>query len=272
MALFDRTYPPALADDWDAVGLICGEAEAPVRTILLAVDPTAETVAEALEIGADMLITHHPLYLRGTTTVAATSAKGRWITDLIRAGCALFNAHTNADSAAGGVADALAEAAGLDHSQVLVPAAGTDETVGLGRIGCLDQPMTLRALGERLAENIPASAPGILVAGPQDAVVQKIAVSGGSGDSFLANAREAGADVYVSADLRHHPANEHLFDGTPYLIGLTHWASEWVWLPRAKALLEQTAAAEDIRLEVVISTIVTDPWSFRIDQPAFGKD
>ena len=107
-AALDALYPPELAEPWDAVGLVCGDPSAPVRRVLLAVDPTPEVAAEAVAGGYDLLLTHHPLYLGGTTTVAGTDPKGRVVHDLVRAGSALFVAHTNADRAAGGVSDALA--------------------------------------------------------------------------------------------------------------------------------------------------------------------
>ena len=91
--------------------------------------------------------------------------------------------------------------------------------------------------------------------------MKTIAVSGGSGDSFLADARRAGADVYICADLRHHPASEHLEAGKPYLICATHWASEWLWTPQCARELAQSFAGE---LTVEISEICTDPWVKRI--------
>ncbi len=117
----DTLYPPALAEDWDAVGLVCGDPDAPVRRVLLAVDPVQPVVDEALAGGYDLLVTHHPLYLRGTTTVAASTSKGRVVHDLVRGGCALFVAHTNADKAVGGVNDALADLLGLRDASPLVP-------------------------------------------------------------------------------------------------------------------------------------------------------
>lgn len=113
VAVFDRLYPRALAESWDSVGLVCGDPARPVRRVLLAVDPVAAVVDEALAYGADLLVTHHPVYLRGTSTVAADTAKGRVVHRLIEGGCALFNAHTNADHATPGVSDALGRALGL---------------------------------------------------------------------------------------------------------------------------------------------------------------
>lgn len=113
MAAMEALYPARLAEDWDAVGLVCGDPDRPVRSVLVAIDPVAAVVDEALALGADLLITHHPLFLRGVHGVATTSAAGRAVTRLIEGGCALLAAHTNADAARPGVADALAGALGL---------------------------------------------------------------------------------------------------------------------------------------------------------------
>lgn len=120
-ALMDRWYPPSLASDWDAVGLVCGDPQQEVRRVLLAVDPAPAVVEEALGWEADLLVVHHPLLLKGVHSVAATTPKGRVVHDLVRGGCGLFAAHTNADAPAGGVNEALAHALGLAEPAVIVP-------------------------------------------------------------------------------------------------------------------------------------------------------
>jgi dinuclear metal center YbgI/SA1388 family protein len=158
VAAFEQRYRPSWAESWDAVGLTCGDPGAPVRRVLFAVDPTAAIVAEAREWGADLLVTHHPLLLRGVHSVAATTSKGRVVHDLVRHGVALFSAHTNADSAGPGVSDALASALGLvdvtplqpmgealDKVVVFVPHADAQRVLdalasaGAGRIGNYDR-------------------------------------------------------------------------------------------------------------------------------------
>jgi dinuclear metal center YbgI/SA1388 family protein len=106
-------YPPDSAEDWDAVGLAAGDPDAEVRRILLAVDPVLPIAAEAAAWEADLLLTHHPLFLRGVHGVAETTPKGRTLATLTRAGCGLLTAHTNADHGSPGVSDALARALGL---------------------------------------------------------------------------------------------------------------------------------------------------------------
>jgi dinuclear metal center YbgI/SA1388 family protein len=118
----ETRYPPRTAEQWDRVGLAVGDPAAPVRRVLFAVDPVAAVVDEAEEWDADLLVTHHPLLLRPVHSVAATTYKGALVHRLVRAGCGLYTAHTNADSAHGGVAEALADVLGLVDTVPLVAA------------------------------------------------------------------------------------------------------------------------------------------------------
>jgi dinuclear metal center YbgI/SA1388 family protein len=142
IAALDARYDPALAEDWDAVGLVCGDPEETVRSVLFAVDPTAAVVDEAIEAGVDLLVTHHPLLLTPVHGVPASDPKGRLVHRLVRAGIALFVAHTNADRAADhGVNDALAAVLGLVDPAPLetVPAPLTDTMVVFAPVAHADR-------------------------------------------------------------------------------------------------------------------------------------
>lgn len=119
--VLDAAYPPKLAEKWDAVGLICGDPQAEVRSVGFALDCTQAVAEQAVELGVDMLVVHHPLLLRGVTSVAADTPKGKVIHTLLRAGVALFAAHTNADKARPGVNDCLAELIGLTPGRPIIP-------------------------------------------------------------------------------------------------------------------------------------------------------
>ena len=274
--VLEALYDPALAEPWDAVGLVCGDPEAPVRRIVFAVDPVSAVAAEALGWGADLLVTHHPLFLTAVHGVAATTAKGTLVHSLIRAGIALHVAHTNADRADPGVSDALAGALGLRELRPLEPVvAGT--AVGVGRVGVLARPVPLARFVELAAAALPATAGGLRVAGDPARPVRTVAVCGGSGDFLLGAARAAGADAYLTADLRHHRAAEALEDSRPgpawgsaaagdrvegpALVDVAHWASEWPWLPVAARQLGETLSARDTTVDILVSRLVTDPWT-----------
>jgi putative NIF3 family GTP cyclohydrolase 1 type 2 len=174
---------------------------------------------------------------------------------------ALYVAHTNADVAADGVGTALATACGLAHTEPLT----VSEDQPLGRVGDLAEPVTLRGFVERLASRLPQAAGGIRVAGPPDAVVRRVALLGGAGDDLFDAVRASRADVYVTADLRHHPAleaREEARGGPPYLVDAGHWASEQVWLAVAQEALRAALGERATRVETHISTVRTDPWTF----------
>ena len=260
IAVLDERYPPRLAEPWDAVGLTCGDPGAPVSRVLFAVDPTDTVAAQAREVGADLIVTHHPLFLTGVHGVAALTPGGRVVHELIRQGCGLFSAHTNADRARPGVSDALAQALGVRDTVPLEPAEG-EPSCGLGRVGHLDHPMTLGDFARRVADALPATAQGVRAFGDPALSVRRVAVCGGSGDSLLAQANACGADVYVTADAKHHRTLDHRMAGGCAVIDIAHWASEWPWLPVAAAALRADLGNS---VEVMVSERVTDPWSFHV--------
>ncbi|MFI6086878.1 Nif3-like dinuclear metal center hexameric protein [Streptomyces sp. NPDC051218] len=258
----DALWPAQLAESWDAVGTVCGDPEAEISRVLFAVDPVQDIVDEAVKLGAQLLVTHHPLYLRGTTTVAASTFKGRVVHDLIKNDVALHVAHTNADRADPGVSDALAGALDLRIVRPLVPdPADTHGRRGLGRICELEHPLTLRELAARAAERLPATAQGIRVAGDPEQLIRTLAVSGGSGDSLFDDVRACGVDAYLTADLRHHPVSEARAQTPLALLDAAHWATEWPWCELAAAQLDQISDRHGWGLRVHVSKTVTDPWT-----------
>jgi len=264
ISTLERRYPLDAQEDWDVNALTVGSRDAIVRHVHFAVDPTLDVVREAADAGASMLVTHHPLMLRGVTSVAFDTAKGAVVRELIASGIALYNAHTNADAAAGGVADAFARAIGVAPTGPLVPNPA-DPAVGTGRVGTLSSTATLGAFAAAVAQALPPTIHGVRVAGDLGAPIHSVAVVGGSGDSFLEAAREAGVDAYVTADLRHHPTSDarelaNLGDGRPYLVDVSHFASEWAWLADAAALV-----ADVHGVTTTVSHLNTDPWTARFD-------
>lgn len=359
--VLEAAYPPRLAQSWDSVGLVCGDPSEPVESVTIAVDATADVVAQVPDGG--LLLAHHPLLLRGVDTVAVGNAKGALIHSLIRTGRSLFTAHTNADSASPGVSDALADTLGLEVVEVLspvpsgpaldkwavfVPAANADAVraamfaagagrigdysqcswsvpgtgqflpgdgatpaigevgvvervaedrvemvapasrrgaiiaalraahpyeepafdlielqtppgdVGLGRIATLPSPEPLSAFVSRVRTALPATSWGVRASGDPDATVSRVAVCGGAGDSLLAEVATAGVQAYVTADLRHHPADEHRRSSDVALVDVAHWASEFPWCQQAAALLRTHFGAS---MPVTVSDARTDPWN-----------
>lgn len=266
----EAAYPRSWAEPWDRVGLVLGERGAAVRRVLLAVDPTVSVAREAVDRGAELLVTHHPLLLRGASFLPADDGKGAVVTHLLRHGTALWCGHTNVDRSTRGTVGAWISQLGLQDAAALIPgevpadAAHGSHRFGLGAVGTLPAATTVGELSSAIAGIVPATARGILHTGHADRPVRRVAVCPGAGDSFLEAAAGAEVDVYITSDLRHHPALEHLESAAdpaavPALIDVPHAASEALWLPLAKELLETTLPG----LEVLLSEHTTDPWGGR---------
>ncbi|MEI7780029.1 MAG: Nif3-like dinuclear metal center hexameric protein [Actinomycetes bacterium] len=255
LRLLEERYPAALAADWDAVGLVCGDTDATVTRVLFAVDPVAEVIAEAIAVGAELLVTHHPLFLDPVHGVPTSDPKGRLVHQLIRAGVGHFVAHTNADAAPIGVSDALAQTLGLADVRALT-APGE-----VGRVGRLVEPISLAEFAAKVAAALPATSAGIRVAGDRNRVISRVAVCGGSGRSLLPAVNAQSVDVFVTADLSHHRALDQLEAAGPALIDVSHWASEWPWLQTAAGLLRSDLGVSTV--EVLVSHRCTDPWTWQ---------
>jgi dinuclear metal center YbgI/SA1388 family protein len=257
IAVLDEAYPPGLAHDWDSVGLVCGDPQDIVDSVTVAVDVTTEVVDTVGPRG--LLLAHHPLLLRGVDTVAADTPKGALIHRLIRDGSALFTAHTNADAASPGVSDALAAALGLTVEAVLEPAPDSlSPHVGTGRIGTVARPQRFADFVAWVNSALPQTTWGVRAAGNPDAIVTRVAVCGGSGGSLLAAVADAGVQAYVTADLRHHPADEHRRGSGVGLVDVAHWASEFPWCAQAAEMLR---AHFEGALPVTVCPLRTDPWN-----------
>ena len=259
LAALDARYDPTLAESWDAVGLVCGDPDQEVRRVVFAVDPIAAVVDDVLAAGAELLVTHHPLLLTPVHGVPADDPKGRLVHRLIRGGSGLFVAHTNADRAPDhGVNDALAAVLGLRDTVPLEPT-DDDPRAGLGRVGQLEEAMTLREFAAHAAAALPATVGGVRVAGDPERLVRRVGVCGGSGGSLTGAAAEAGADVFLTSDLKHHTVAEWQQSVPLAVCDVAHFATEWPWLPVAADVLHRDLAG---RVEVAVSRRRTDPWTW----------
>ena len=272
----ESLWPLELQAGWDASGVVAGRPEQQIRRIHWAVDPVQAVADEAVEMGAILLITHHPLFLKPVNSMAATTFKGRVVHTLVENSCALITAHTNADSAVGGVSDVLAEILGLENTEPLSAAHEGLSEEGIGRVGTLQQAMRLEEFAARVYSAMPAVAGGVRVAGDPNGIVSKVAITGGAGDSLFDDVRQHEADVYITADLRHHPASEAreqamMGSDRPYLIDVSHFASEWLWLPAGAQALERALADEGFTITSAVSALNTDPWDFVMTSGADTK-
>jgi dinuclear metal center YbgI/SA1388 family protein len=270
-SIFDVTaaaqvlWPEHRADEWDRPGLIAGQTFAECKKALLSVDVSSDVLEEAIAGNFDLIISHHPFLLGSDHELSAQSAKGAVLLSAIKNDVALFSAHTNADIVTDGVSDVLAKALGLIDPKPLVAIEGT--IMGHGRIAELSQPMTLLDFARHVSRCIAPTAGGVRVAGDPEQRISTVALCAGSGGSFLDEAINHGADVFVTSDLRHHTASDAIERARALgrsfaLIDISHWAAEALWLEVAAKQLAE--AVPDVKF--VVSDLRTDPWDFAVTQ------
>ena len=215
--------PAYMKMDWDRVGLLCGRFDAPVHTVLVALDPMPDVIEEAKTTGAQCIVTHHPLFFEAPGAINDESYEGRCILALAGSGIAAINLHTNLDVCPGGVNDVLAETLGLTDVSVLNPA-GTDaqgRPYGLIRTGTTGE----QSLPEFAAFVKRAlSCPGLRFA-DAGRPVRRVAVGGGSCGGAIGEVLDAGCDTLVTADLKYNQFEEAKYRGLN-LIDAGHFETE----------------------------------------------
>ena len=255
--IIELRYPKSLAVEWDVVGFVTNNSNIEVNNILLTIDVTEEVVLEAIGKSVDLIISHHPLILDPDEISDIQIKRIEIRKRLEEKNIALYVAHTNADIAQGGVNDSLAKVIGLQN----VEAFGVEK---MGRKGNLVPQLTLKDFVNHLKDKLPQVKSSIQVSGNLDSKISKVTLCGGSGSSLLEEVRKTDVDVFVTADLKHHAVSDNENMNGPALVSVSHWASEWTWLPELKQQLETDLGHKQLNAKVFISEISTDPWNFSL--------
>ncbi|MDD3919844.1 MAG: Nif3-like dinuclear metal center hexameric protein [Eubacteriales bacterium] len=259
LAVLEETAPIGLAEKWDNPGLLISPEREDIKKVLVALDATPAVAKEAAACGADMVLTHHPLFFSPVKHVLRDDPQTAAAWALIRNGIGLFAAHTNLDTAISGVNDALAGILGLaDVRPLLMPDAPlTEETVSIGRVGMLPSAMPLADFAAFVGERLHTRA---CYAGDGKRAVQRVALLGGSGGDFLPQAKAAGADVLVTGEAKHHEglAAEVLQIG---LVVAGHYETEQIVLSAWIEGLQKRLKAIECKVDFVISQAGTPPFT-----------
>jgi dinuclear metal center YbgI/SA1388 family protein len=251
-AFLDSFAPPALAADWDNVGLLVGDRAQKVERVMTCLTITPSVAAEAIRERAELIVTHHPLPFKPLRRLTTEQPAGRILLDVIRAGVAIHSPHTAFDSAAAGINQQLAEGLGLTQIQPLEPAEGLAAGLGSGRWGALLQPQTLGQLAARLKQFLRIS--GLHAVGNLQAPISRVAVACGSAGEFLDVAIERGCQMLVTGETRLHTCYDAESRGVALLLA-GHYASERFGVERLAAVL----AAQFPELTVWASRDEADP-------------
>lgn len=226
----EEKYPARAAENWDNVGLLVGSDEGEVSHVFLALDLTEKVLDEAVEVGADMIITHHPMIFSGMKKITNHTFTGRKILKLIQKGIPYYAMHTNYDVL--GMADLSADYLDLQNTEVLsVTDEDADGQKGIGRVGNLQKEMSLKVFARCIKASLKLGE--VKVYGELSRGIRRVAVCTGSGKSFVDEAIAAGADVYVTGDIDHHTGIDTVAKGMA-VIDAGHYGTEYIFMDAIK--------------------------------------
>ena len=204
---FLRDFAPMdLAEDWDNVGLLVGAESDEVTSVLTCLTLTPDVAAEAIERGAQLVITHHPILFRAVQQITDASSEGRMLLELIRAGVAVYSPHTSYDSAGAGINSQLAEALELSNVRPLRPAESDDSTLGSGRCGDLAATVTLADFVASVKAALKIEHTWLV--GEPSQSVSRVGIACGAAAEFMRDASQAGCDVLLTGEARFHACLE----------------------------------------------------------------
>ena len=238
-ACMEQIAPRTLALDFDNVGLLVEPDHTKIKKVLLALDCTTVTAKEAIDLGADLLVTHHPQFFHGVKSIGYSSPITGAAALLLRHGVGHFAAHTNLDAAPGGVNDTLAQLLDLRDVAPLPPE-------NIGRVGVLPEPMKLSDLAARC--NALLDSHGGYTGDP-DRLVSRVAVLGGAGGGDIEFAQAAGAQAYLTGEAKHNQILEAMERDLP-LILCGHYETERIVLKSLRDRLQ--ILAPDVQYAITL--------------------
>ncbi|WPD23945.1 MAG: Nif3-like dinuclear metal center hexameric protein [Candidatus Electrothrix scaldis] len=254
--ILQRIAPLDLAQSWDNVGLLIGSPDNRVSSILLALDPTSALIAKAEQCNAELIITHHPAIFHPLKRLRSDSPAEKFLHAAVRAGINVIGCHTNLDAAYGGVNDVLAERLHLQETAPLLPDGGEccGKKTGLGRVGRLSEPISAGAFLKQV--DLALSPPWLLEAGPRPETVSCVGVCGGSCSDIAATALAAGADVFITSEIKHDVARWAEEAGF-WLIDGGHFATEYPAMKGLQQLLVEGLEASG--MDVLVQCAPQEP-------------
>jgi dinuclear metal center YbgI/SA1388 family protein len=253
--LIDEFAPTRYTLEGDPVGLSLGGDEMDVKKLFVALELTPAVLAEAVSYGADMIFVHHTPFYYPLSCLREDDPRSGILLELIRKNIALYTAHSNLDNVRGGTSDVLAEILDITQTDVLRPVSSRVTEAGSGRVGTLRKPVILSDFAQMVAARLSSGRARFV--GEGDRMLRRAACCGGSGSFLIQDAIDQGADVYVTADIKHHDAAMAAESGLA-LVDPGHFASENPVIRVLAAYIGKKAPG----LDVMISGINTDPFKY----------
>ena len=252
----EKIAPPKLAEVWDNSGIQLDFGNPEVNRVLVAMEVTDKVIDEAIAKNADMLLVHHPLIFIPVKKFLPEDHVANYIIRLIREGIPVYSAHTTFDSAVGGNNDYLLEKLGCRDIDRIEAAGRSENDPPIVKLGVTDEGLKLSDFCAKL-KTVLGSASCIKVTGDPERVIRKVALCTGGGGEFWEDACRAGADLFISGDIRHHEAQGAKERGM-CLIDAGHWGTENLFVPNMCEKLKKAAPGD---LEVIPSEENLDPYN-----------
>lgn len=234
--LIEKVCPKNLAYDWDNVGLLCGDKEKEINTVLVTLDTNVNVIKEAIDADADMIVSHHPILLGGIKRIDYSDPTGQMLRLLIENNISVFSAHTNMDTAKGGINDALAELFDLTDIKILEQHTQNPEA-GLGRYGKLRTAVKLSELAELTKKNLKT--PYVRVSGDLNTNISTLAVASGSCSEIIPLAKSLDCDAIITGDMKYHNTIDNALSGI-CIIDAGHYPTENIVMDIFADILKNT--------------------------------
>ncbi|WP_027625058.1 Nif3-like dinuclear metal center hexameric protein [Clostridium lundense] len=260
--IMEEYAPLNLKESYDNVGLMIGDPECEVKSILVALDCTMKTIEEAEENNCNLIITHHPLLFRKPSSITTETLQGRKIMEIIKNGINLYSSHTNLDSTDCGINDLAMQLLEFKNYDVIEPSSinAGDRQVGIGRIINLSNPTTLEELCEKAKEAFEICT--LKYSGEDHQIIKKVAVINGSGSDFLMKAKALGADCIITGDTTYHYVSDLQEEGIS-IIDVGHFESEWPGMKIVGKWLENRIRFMGYSNNVLISNEAVSPYKYK---------
>ncbi|MDP4145895.1 MAG: Nif3-like dinuclear metal center hexameric protein [Bacillota bacterium] len=261
--IMEQYAPSKLKESYDNVGLMVGDFDSEITSILVALDCTLEVIQEAKDKGCNLIFTHHPMLFRKPSSITTSTLTGKKIIELIKGGINVYSSHTNLDSVKGGIGDLITIILGFNEWSIIEPSAvlGYDDNkTGIGRVVVFDEPIALVDLCQKVKDALKV--PYVRSVGHDNLQISKVAIINGSGQDYFEASRKMGVDCIITGDTTYHFAS----DFEEYGIGIIdagHFSTEWPAFKLAAKKLQDEINKLGYNNSVILSNCSNDPYTFR---------
>lgn len=262
-SIMEKSAPKRLSENYDNVGLMVGNLDSDISSILVSLDCTLNVIDEAKRKNCNFIFTHHPLLFKKPSSITTETLLGNKIIKLIKNDISLYSSHTNLDSVQGGLNDILVKTLGFSNSAVIEKSTASgfnDGNSGIGRIVGLNKKITLLELCEIVKEKLNLT--NVTYIGEDDKLIEKIALINGSGSGYMDMSRGMGADCIITGDVTYHYASDYNEIGVS-VIDAGHFGTEWTALKKIKSVLKSEINRLGHNNSVLLSEVIKNPYKMK---------